>query len=90
MGVASGPFNAIVFFLTIRQWELGVGRPEAIASSGIAVLPSFRMGVTSTGSHLIGHYTVIVVLQSVLPLQLQRSFRHFRRFQDQFHLQGSL
>jgi hypothetical protein len=28
--------------------------PEAIASSGIAVLPSLRIGVTSTGSHMIG------------------------------------
>jgi hypothetical protein len=55
MGVASGPFNAIVFFLTIRQEEFGEGKPEAIALSGIAVLPSLRMGVTSTGSHLIGH-----------------------------------
>ena len=42
-----------------------MGRPEAIALSGIAVLPSFRMGVTSTDSHLIGHYTIIIVLQSV-------------------------
>ena len=30
--------------------------PEAIASSGIAVLPSFKIGVTSTGSHRIGVY----------------------------------
>ena len=36
---------------------LGKGdEPDAIASSGIAVLPSFRIGVTSTGSQIIGVY----------------------------------
>lgn len=40
---ARGPFKATKFFLTL-----------AIASSGIAVFPFFKMGVTSTGSHLIG------------------------------------
>lgn len=32
-----------------------------MASSGMAVLPSFRMGVTSTGSHLMGAYEVDLV-----------------------------
>lgn len=40
---ARGPFSATKFFFTL-----------AIASSGMAVLPSLRIGVTSTGSHLIG------------------------------------
>ena len=33
--------------------------PDAIAASGIAVLPSLRIGVTSTDSHLIGAYSII-------------------------------
>ncbi len=40
---ARGPFNATRFFSTL-----------SMASSGIAVRPSFRIGVTSTGSHFIG------------------------------------
>ena len=54
MGVANGPFNAIVFFLTMLAVREGL--PEAIASSGMAVLPSFRIGVTSTGSQTMGVY----------------------------------
>ena len=58
IGVARGPLRAMVFFLTIRWLELfDGGLLEAIASSGIAVFPSLRMGVTSTGSHMIGVYT---------------------------------
>lgn len=45
LGVAKGPFNATVFFLI-----------DAMASSGMAVLPFFKMGVTSTSSHLMGTY----------------------------------
>lgn len=40
---ARGPLRATKFFLT-----------ESIALSGIAVLPSLRIGVTSTDSHSIG------------------------------------
>ena len=43
MGVASGPFRATVFFLIL-----------SIAARGIAVLPSTRIGVTSTSSQSIG------------------------------------
>ena len=43
LGVARGPFKATVFFLT-----------EAMAASGMAVLPFLRMGVTSTSSHSMG------------------------------------
>ena len=39
-------------------WPGGVV-PDAIAASGIAVLPSLRIGVTSTDSHLIGAYSII-------------------------------
>jgi hypothetical protein len=42
---ARGPFRAILFFLML-----------SIAASGIAVLPSFRIGVTSQGSQVIGVY----------------------------------
>jgi hypothetical protein len=45
LGVARGPFNATVFFLTL-----------AIALSGMTVRPSFKIGVTSTSSHAIGAY----------------------------------
>lgn len=40
LGVANGPFNATVFFLMLLM-----------ASSGMAVFPFFKMGVTSTSSH---------------------------------------
>ena len=42
---ASGPFNATKFCVTLL-----------IASSGIAVLPSFKIGVTSTDSHFTGTF----------------------------------
>lgn len=42
---ASGPLRATKLRSTLL-----------IASSGIVVLPSFRIGVTSTGSHLMGTY----------------------------------
>lgn len=42
---ASGPLRATKLRFTLL-----------IASSGIVVLPSFRIGVTSTGSHLMGTY----------------------------------
>jgi hypothetical protein len=65
MGVARGPFKAILFFVTKRQLREEVGgreeEPEAIASSGIAVFPSLRMGVTSTGSHRIGVYSYLPI-----------------------------
>jgi hypothetical protein len=47
MGVASGPLRATVFFLI-----------DLIAYSGIEVLPSTRIGVTSTSSHSIGVWNV--------------------------------
>lgn len=40
---ARGPLSATKFFLTL-----------SMAASGITVRPSFSMGVTSTGSHLMG------------------------------------
>lgn len=40
---ASGPLRATKFFLTL-----------SMAASGITVRPPLRMGVTSTGSHLMG------------------------------------
>jgi peptidoglycan/LPS O-acetylase OafA/YrhL len=43
IGVARGPLRATVFLRTL-----------VMAASGIAVLPSLSMGVTSTGSHSIG------------------------------------
>jgi hypothetical protein len=65
---ARGPFRAILFFLML-----------SIAASGIAVLPSFRIGVTSQGSHLMGvcHMSAIGPLKSIsesccLPLLPQR------------------
>ena len=42
---ARGPFRATKFFLTL-----------SMAASGITVRPSLSMGVTSTGSHLIGTF----------------------------------
>jgi len=42
---ARGPFRAILFFLML-----------SIAASGIAVLPSLRIGVTSQGSQAMGVY----------------------------------
>ena len=39
-----------------RRGEGEGDEPDAIASSGIAVFPSFRIGVTSTGSQIIGVY----------------------------------
>lgn len=49
LGVAKGPFNATVFFLM-----------DAIAASGMAVLPFLRIGVTSTSSHLIGTWETVI------------------------------
>ena len=75
MGVARGPFKAILFFVTKRQLQEDGGRergPEAIASSGIAVFPSLRMGVTSTGSHRIGVYNYTSISSLVVPWQPQK------------------
>lgn len=64
---ARGPLRAILFFSMFTM-----------ASSGIAVLPSFRMGVTSTGSQAMGVCTALVSLQAqvqleALPTNLGRS-----------------
>jgi hypothetical protein len=76
IGVARGPFRAILFFVTKRQLreEAGgrEGEPEAIASSGIAVFPSLRMGVTSTGSHRIGVYSYPPISSLAVPWQPQK------------------
>lgn len=53
---ARGPFRAILFFLML-----------SIAASGIAVLPSFRIGVTSQGSQVIGVYHVSAMDQKQIP-----------------------
>ncbi len=51
---ARGPFRATKFFLTL-----------SMALSGIAVLPSLRIGVTSTGSHSIGAWAALLRANSV-------------------------
>lgn len=48
---ARGPLRATKFFFTL-----------AMASSGMTVFPSFKVGVTSTGSHLIGAYLDLSLL----------------------------
>lgn len=53
---ARGPFRAILFLLMF-----------SIAASGIAVLPSLMMGVTSTDSQVIGvcDWLLVVVSQCI-------------------------
>ena len=50
MGVARGPLRATVLLRTL-----------AMASSGMAVLPSLIMGVTSTSSHSIGVFAAVKI-----------------------------
>lgn len=52
---ARGPLRAILFFLMF-----------SIAASGIAVLPSLRMGVTSTDSQATGAYEKMRKLKNSL------------------------